>query len=153
MDLQKALLRVQAAYPRIYLACHSRHQNARTTPDKLSQRDGALLAHLDEDQWISQSDLARHMGLAKSTLSEALSGLEEAGFAVREADQPDSRGARVRRTPKGSSAMSNGSVLEPERLRRLLDALTLEERRYAVEGLEVLARASERIADAAQESD
>lgn len=140
------MLRVQSAYPRVYLACHSRHQNSRTTPDKPSQRDGSLLAHLNEDEWVSQSRLARHMGLAKSTLSEALSGLEEMGFAEREPQ----RG--VRRTAKGSDAMSNGSVLEPERLRLLLEALTVEERERAVEGLELLAQASERILDAVEES-
>jgi DNA-binding MarR family transcriptional regulator len=104
-----------------------------------------LLAHLDEDHYVSQSQLARHMGLAKSTLSEALTGLEEMGFALREPQG-------VRRTPKGSEAMSRGSVLEPERLRLLLEALTVEERRRAVEGLELLAQATERILDALEES-
>jgi len=150
MDLEKSLLRVQSSYPRIYLACHSRHQTSRTTPDNLSQRDAALLAHLEEDEGIAPGDLARHMGLAKSTLSEALAGLEEAGYTVREADGRDGRGIRIRRTAKGSCAMSHGSVLEPARLRRLLEALSDAELRHAVEGLELLARASDRIADAVE---
>ena len=145
MDLELSILRVQSAYPRIYLACHSRHQNSRTTPEKLSQRDGSLLAHLDEREWVTQSDLARHMGLAKSTLSEALTGLEASGYIVR-----GSNG--VRRTPQGSRAMSNGSVLEPARLRRLLETLTAAERRKAIQGLELLARAGERIPHALEKS-
>jgi DNA-binding MarR family transcriptional regulator len=145
MDLEETLLRVQSAYPSIYLACHSRHQNARTTSDKLSQRDATLLAHLDEHEPVLQSDLARHMGVAKSTLSEALSGLEEQGYTVREPDGQDGRGALIRRTPQGTRAMSTGSVLEPERLRQVLQLLTDQERRRAVEGLELLASATERI--------
>ena len=89
MDISNALLLVQTAYPRIYLACHSRHQNARTTPHKISQRDGSILAHLDEDAATTQRHLARHMGLAKSTLSEALSALEGTGYVLRTASGRD----------------------------------------------------------------
>ena len=144
-EIEEALIRVQAAYPRIYLACHSRHQNARTTPDKLSQRDASLLAHLDERQPISQADLARHVGVARSTLSEALSGLEEHGFVLRKGNEQDGRGTLIERTEKGTKAMSNGSVLEPERLRIMLQTLTGDERRRVVDGLELMARAGERI--------
>lgn len=140
MELEQSILRVQTAYPRIYLACHTRHQNARSTADHISQRDGALLAHLEEAQATAQSDLARHMGVAKSTLSEALAALEDCGFVARSAEG-------VRRTPKGTTGMSNGSVLEPERLRRILELLTTEERQRAVEGLELIARASESLSE------
>lgn len=140
-DVEDALLRVQAAFPRIYLACHSRHQNARTTAEKLSQRDASLLAHLDDQEPVPQARLAAHMGVAKSTLSEALSSLEKQGLVVR---QQDGRGALIRRTAKGIEAMSNGSVLEAERLRRILRKMTAAERKAAVAGLELIARASER---------
>jgi DNA-binding MarR family transcriptional regulator len=150
MHLEESVLRVQTAYPRIYLACHSRHQNARSTADRLSQRDASLLAHLEEETAISHADLARHMSVAKSTLSEALTNLEEQGFVVRQAGEQDGRGSFIRRTRKGSVAMSNGSVLEPERLRRLLQTLTPEERQRAIEGLELIAQAAEKQADQQQ---
>jgi DNA-binding MarR family transcriptional regulator len=140
MELEQSVVRVQAAYPRIYLACHTRHQNARSTADKISQRDGSLLAHLDEARAVAQSDLARHMSVAKSTLSEALAGLEECGYVARE-------GGAIRRTAKGTAAMSNGSVLEPERLRAILEMLTVEERQRAVEGLELIALGAERLSE------
>lgn len=114
MESVDALLRIQSAYPRIYLACHSRHQK--------SQRDGTLLAHLSEREPASQSDLGRHMGVAKSTLSEALF-----------------------RTASRSAAMSSGSVLETERLRTVLEIMTAEERHRAVEGLELIDRAALRV--------
>ena len=142
MILSEALVRVQAAYPRIYLACHTRHQNARTTPHKLSQRDATLLAHLDENSPLPQRLLARHVGVAKSTLSEALSGLEDLGYIRRTAS---GRAAVLVRTKLGTQAMSQGSVLESERLGRLLLALNVSQRRRAVEGLELLANASRKM--------
>ena len=116
MDSAEAQHRIQAAYPRIYLACHSQHQNARTTPQKLSQRDATLLAHLHPTQETSQSDLARHIGVAKSTLSEALAVLEETGYVLRRNGETDSRGVQILRTPAGILAMSAGSVLDSARL-------------------------------------
>ena len=35
MTFEEALVRVQCAYPKIYLTCHERHQNAKTTAAKL----------------------------------------------------------------------------------------------------------------------
>jgi len=144
VDIEESLVRVQAAYPRIYLACHSRHRNARSTPQKLSQRGASLLAHLSESKSVSHGDLAYHMGIAKSTLSEALDGLEELGFATRHADDADARNTLILRTPAGTRAMSDGSVLESGRLRELLGKLTEDERRRAIEGLELIACAGER---------
>ena|SRR5690348_14006250 len=147
MELPEALIRVQTAYPRIYLACHSRHQNARTTPHRLSPRDAAVLAHLDERQAVAQSDLARHLGVAKSTLSEALSALENLGFIARTPPGNEGRGALVLRTPAGTAAMSSGSVLESSRLLALLSTLTAGERTRAVEGLELIARAARQVSE------
>ena len=72
------------------------------------------------------------MVVAKSTLSEALSGLEESGYIARGAVGKE---LLLLRPPQGSKAMSRGSVLESGRLRRLLDALTDGERKAAVKGL------------------
>lgn len=138
MVLSEALVRVQAAYPRIYMACHSRHQNSRTTAHKLSQRDATLIAHLDEDTPFSQGDLAKHIGVAKSTLSEAVAGLEKTGYVHRTVQ---GRQVLLTRTRAGTEAMSRGSVLESERLRRLLQSLSGPERQKAIEGLELLANA------------
>ena len=74
MTVEEALVRVQCAYPKIYLACHERHQHAKTTAARLSQRDSTILAHLREDVALGQGELARHLGVAKSTFSEAVDG-------------------------------------------------------------------------------
>jgi DNA-binding MarR family transcriptional regulator len=78
------------------------------------------------------------MGVAKSTLSEALGSLEERSLIAR-------NGSGILRTSQGTAAMSNGSVLEREPLRRLLEHLSEDERRRAIDGLELLAGAGRKV--------
>jgi DNA-binding MarR family transcriptional regulator len=141
-SIDAALIRIQSAYPRIYLACHTRHQTAPVSGQPLSPRDASILAHLDERDAISQGVLARHLGIAKSTLSEALKHLERQHCIRRVPDPADPRGTLVYRSPEGTGAMSQGSVLEAERLRALLSRLTQQELVRALDGLELLARAA-----------
>lgn len=142
MLVDEAVLRVQSAYPKIYLACHTRHQTARTTAHGLSQRDASILAHLSERYAMAQSDLAKHLSVAKSTLSEALRWLEECQYVIREPDPHDSRTVRWRLSRAGAQAMSGTSVLESSTLARILESLDPADRARAVEGLEVLAHAT-----------
>ena len=71
MTIERTIQIVQMAYPQVYLACHTRHQRKRTTVHALSGRDSAILAHLDEREGIAPANLARHLGVARSTLSAA----------------------------------------------------------------------------------
>lgn len=141
MTLDDAIVRIQTAYPRVYHACHAGHRQQPSSAPGLTAQHGMLLAHLSEERSITQSELAAHLGVAKSTLSEALSGLVEQGFIER---TPAGRSLSLRRTSAGTQAMSRGSVLETSRLRTLLDRLSDDERRQAVAGLELLAQAQER---------
>ena len=141
MTIEEALIRVQCAYPKIYLACHARHQNSKTTGVQLSQRDSTVLAHLDESVAFGQGELARHMGVAKSTCSETVDGLVERGFVAR---LKSGRSIGLLRTARGTSAMSGSSVLESARLRRLLRRLDEDGLARVVAGLELLADGEER---------
>lgn len=141
MTVDEALVRVQCAYPKIYLACHERHQNSKTSASKLSQRDSSILSHLDGERAVQQGEFARHLGVAKSTLSEAIDGLVLNGFVSRE---KQGRAMLLRRTPAGTKAMSQSSVLEPVRLRKLLRRLSPGALKQAVAGLEVLAEGESR---------
>ncbi len=134
--MEEALVRVQCAYPKIYLACHERHQNTKTTEVRLSQRDSTILSHLSEDVALGQGEVARHLGVAKSTFSEAVDGLVERGLVDR---LKEGRSKRLQRTAAGTRAMSGSSVLEAVRLRRLLRKLSEESLARAVAGLELLA--------------
>lgn len=79
MQTAEAADRIQAAYPKIYLACHGSHKQ----PGRVNRRNGTILAHIPVDRPIRQIDLQQHLGLAKSTLSEALTALEEEGLVRR----------------------------------------------------------------------
>ena len=69
MTVEQTIRVVQMAFPQVYLACHTRHERKRSTEERLSQRDSAILAHLDEKAPTVPSQLARHMGIARSTLA------------------------------------------------------------------------------------
>jgi DNA-binding MarR family transcriptional regulator len=140
MSDDEAILRIQLAYPKIYFACHKQHQNARTTKHALSQRDSSLLAHLDPKHAVEQAELGRHLGLAKSTLSEAMAWLVECGYVER-AKADNGRGQAFLLTSKGVEAVSETSVLERDELLRLVAALG-DDREAAVAGLERVAAAA-----------
>ena len=132
---------VLRCYPQVYLACHVEHRTRASSPTGLTERDGSLLAHVD-DQGSSPAALARHLGIAPSTLSASLSRLEERGLLHVEGDPQDGRRRLVRLTATGRDAIASHSVLDPRRLALLLSQMSPDERRRAVEGLKALAQAA-----------
>jgi DNA-binding MarR family transcriptional regulator len=143
-DLRELVLRIQAAYPRVYLACHTSHQRVGEHGDELSDKDNRILAHLDANRPTSASELAEHLGIRRSTLSAALDRLVERGFVARDARADDRRRVDLRLRPAGAEAMGRSSVLDAERLSTLLERLSPAERADAVRGLELLADAARR---------
>ena len=141
--MERLLVReVQRYYPQIYLACHTDHVRARSTPYRLSSRDAALLSHLDTRDPVTAGALANHLGVVPSTMSQALKRLEGLGY-IRRGKSPDNRRAvELRLTEAGAEAMAVGSVLDADRVALLLGRLTPPERRRAVQGLALLARAA-----------
>lgn len=137
MRLEQAIRVVQATYPQVYLACHTRHQRKQTTDHQLSGRDASILAHLDEISAVAPSQLAQHLSIARSTMSEALKKLIRLGFAARSS----SRSAAVVLTEKGRRAISDTSVLETARLHAVLAPLPAGDRRLICRGMQRLADA------------
>jgi DNA-binding MarR family transcriptional regulator len=129
---------VQTAYPQIYLACHTRHQRKRTTSHRLSQRDSAILSHLDVNEPISAAELAAHLAIGRPTLSEALKRLVACGYV--RTDRAERRTGVVL-TELGMDAIRDTSVLETPRLRRALESLSARELKQVSEGLTLLAAA------------
>jgi DNA-binding MarR family transcriptional regulator len=141
-SLAAAVRAVQIAYPQIYLACHTAHTRARSTPFRLSARDSSLLVHLDETEATRPAALGRHMDIGAPTLSAALRRLEGLGYVTRTQANADRRGIELRLTAKGAVALSATSVLEPARVRALLRSLAPADRARAVTGLAILGRAA-----------
>ena len=133
---------VLRAYPQIYHACHVEHRTRARAPDGLTSRDAGLLAHVDAADGVSPALLARHLGVAPSTLSAALSRLGGQGLLEMAADPLDARRRLVRLTGKGRAAVAAGSVLDPERLTAVMTRLNAADRARVVEGLAMLAAAA-----------
>ncbi len=133
---------VQVAYPQIYFACHTRHVRRASTATQLSATDSTLLAHLDEEQSVRATAMARHLGVAASTLSAAIARLAKLGYVIQRRDSRDGRAVDLLLSPKGAAAMQASSVLESERVKKMLAHLTAPERKRALEGLALLGKAA-----------
>lgn len=147
MSLERTQQVIQYAYPQVYLACHTRHERKRSTVHRLSARDSAILAHLDSRLPTTPTRLAAHLGVARSTLSEALKRLTSLGYtaqARRKGLAGERGGVAILLTSKGATAMQETSVLEGERLRSVLKRLTAGELRTVARGMSLLGAACTR---------
>src|SRR5687767_8101371 len=111
---------VQRCYPKIYLACHTRHQRRRSNAAQLTAHESSLLAHLSADHPTRPSDLARHLGIGRSTISAAIKRLIAAGYITHARGADDGRVLALRLSAKGAKAMQAGSVLESSRVKAML---------------------------------
>src|SRR5215467_8734077 len=107
MTIDQTIRVVQMAFPQVYIACHTWHQRKRSTEHQLSQRDAAILAHLDESAPTVPARLAYHMGVGRSTLSEALKRLIALGYVRRADDGVDGRRMSVVLTARGARAIQD----------------------------------------------
>lgn len=133
---------VQRLYPQIFLACHTNHVRASTTRWKLSSHDSAILSHLDRSSGLSPRSLAKHLSVAPSTLSASIKRLTNLGYLTCDAPANDKRRREIRLTDRGAEAMAATSVLDRERVRGMLKKLKPADRRAALNGLALLARAA-----------
>ena len=131
---------MQACYPQIYLACHTRHP--RSSDDGISANDSMILGHLETTASMRAGDLAKHLGVVPSTLSATIKRLAKKGYLVKSHTARDRRVVNLRLSMSGARAMQAGSVLETRRVAAMLARLTSAERQCALEGLALLARAS-----------
>lgn len=151
MTIDQTIRVVQMAYPQVYLACHTRHQRKRSTEHRLSQRDAAILAHLDESTPTVPARLASHLGISRSTLSEALKRLTALGYVRRADDGDDGRRASALLTGRGARAIRDTSVLETKRLARALAGLPARDLGAISRGMARLAAACREVGDSEPE--
>lgn len=143
--MNEDVLDVLRAYPQIYLACHVGHRTRASSPTGLTSNDASLLAHIEDPAGSGPAALARHLGVAPSTLSASLARLEGFGLIAFEKDRLDRRRRSVRLTAKGHEAIVAESVLDAVRVAAMLAGMNSTERRSAVAGLRTLAAAALRL--------
>ena len=136
---------VQACYPQIYLACHTRHPRKPSTDAGISANDSMILGHLETTASMRAGDLAKHLGVVPSTLSATIKRLAKQGYLVRTSPTTDKRVVTLRLSAAGAKAMQGGSVLDTRRVTAMLGRLTAAERARALDGIGLLARASRAI--------
>jgi DNA-binding MarR family transcriptional regulator len=133
---------VLACYPRIYFACHVRHRREAKSQRVLSERQASVLDHLHEDEGMTLKDLAEHMGVTAATMSIAVDKLVAGAWIRRDGDPDDGRRVRLRLTRAGARMKAAQSVLDAERVTRVLGRLSRAERAASLRGLALLARAA-----------
>ena len=134
--------RVLAYYPQIYFACHTRHRRDPLSSDVLSERQASVLDHLTAEKGIPLKELAAHQGVTASTMSLMIDRLVTGGWVLRERDEHDARRVRLRLTAAGERMKQASTVLDPRLVGALLDRLTPQQRKAAVDGLGILAAAA-----------
>lgn len=134
---------LMAFYPRIYLACHTRHINDPVKGVKLTANQGSVLDHLDEHEPLALQELALHLGVTPSTMSITVERLVKAGYIQREKDKKDSRKVKLFLTAQGAKIKRSKSVLDAKLVASVLSRLSNEERASALKGLGLLAYAAE----------
>lgn len=141
--LKDAVSLLMTFYPKIYLACHTRHVNDPVKGVKLTAHQGSVLDHLDQEEAITMQELALHLGVTPSTMSITVDRLSRLGYVKREKDKADSRRVNLFLTAHGNKIKQSKSVLDVNRVKSLLSRLSEKERADAIKGLGLLANAAE----------
>ena len=139
---QIAVRQVMELYPRIYFACHRKHVRDPKSRRVLSAHQASILDHLDEREPVTLLELAQHMGVTASTMSLQVEQLVRKRYVIRERDHDDGRRLRLRLSESGAGVREANSVLDGERVKRMLGRLSAEERAAGIAGLALLARAA-----------
>jgi DNA-binding MarR family transcriptional regulator len=134
--------RVMTLYPRIFFACHTRHVRDERSGRALTSHQASILDHLDERHALTLSALAEHMGVTPGTMSIHVDRLERMGFVSRQRSAADGRQVELRLTEDGVRVRDDKSVLDAVLVARMLGQLSAAERREAIHGLSLLARAA-----------
>lgn len=129
-------------YLRIYSACHVPSQARGKKTSSVSSNQATVLDNLSLTKGVTVLNLARHMGVAPSTMSLTLDRLERGAFIKRIKDREDGRRTYVFLTPEGDRIQRGQKILEPERIAALLGNLTILERKQAIAGLRNLMEAA-----------
>jgi DNA-binding MarR family transcriptional regulator len=116
----------------------------RADAEDLSQHERQLLHHVPSEGGIPLGDVARHLGIPKSSASEQVKSLERRGFLTRRRDPKDERRLAIVLTEAGVARMRSDSILDLGRLGTALKNLSPAQRAALLNGLERIAAAPRR---------
>lgn len=133
---------VLECYVRIYFACHVRSVADPKKRSAISLNQANVLEFLDTEEGVTVLDLARHMGVAPSTMSLTLDRLERGGFIIRRKDPNDGRRTMILLTGEGDRIKRKQKVLEPELIAAMLSRLSATRRKEVIAGLRTLTEAA-----------
>jgi DNA-binding MarR family transcriptional regulator len=105
----------------------------------LSQHERQLLHHVQVGRKVPLGDVARHLGIPKSSASEQVKSLQRRGFLTRGRDRADERRLAITLTPKGAARVRSDSVLDLKRLAVALGAMSKSDVAALFRGLDRLA--------------
>jgi DNA-binding MarR family transcriptional regulator len=114
----------------------------KASAEDLSQHERQLLHHIPSDQGIPLGEVARHLGIPKSSASEQVKSLERRGFLTRRRDPDDERRLAIVLTAEGLAQVRSDSVLDLGRLGAALKRLRASDRKALVDGLDRLVGAA-----------
>jgi DNA-binding MarR family transcriptional regulator len=140
---------VLECYVRIHLACHLRQLEGARRGSEISANQAGILELLSGSEGIAVLDLARHAGVAPSTMSLTLDRLERGGFVKRVKDPGDGRRTMVLLTEKGLRTRNQQKVLQPELIAAMLERLSMSKRKEALAGLRLLNEAATELVSSA----
>lgn len=105
------------------------------------------LSVLSEEGGLSQSELARHLALTKSTVSRLVDQLECQGRVERRPAADDGRRRIVELTPAGNKLAAEIAERRRNRLSQLLDRIPEQDRTSVLDALDTLVEATRDLPD------
>jgi DNA-binding MarR family transcriptional regulator len=140
------------AVPRILFACRERRVRDPGSGKTVSAHRVGILSHLDQEDPTMVGELAEHLGVTASTMSLTLKRLEEVGYVRRDRDPSDRRVTNVRLTEAGTRVRDAQTLLDPERVARMLMTLGPSQRADALRGVRLLMDAADALVRAGRET-
>jgi DNA-binding MarR family transcriptional regulator len=139
MDVSKRLgLRIRRA-----MFALRRLLMSRLAPLGVTHEQYLILLYLDEEDGITQKELARRSFTNPNTVTDIVRHLEAGGFVRRSTDQDDRRALRVQITPKGRAFRERLIGMANEITDQVLAGLSSADRQAFLRGLDVVAEAAE----------
>ena len=152
-DVVDGLHALRGSLARLILARAERRHTAVTAGERLSTPQHLALSALAAGP-LGTSELASRTGVAVSTATRMIQGLERLGYVCpADVDEGDRRRRFVRLTDLGRETLAEGDAALRARLRGLIEPLSPDQRELILEAVAVITRTMEsQDADAAARS-